>query len=229
MNKKLKKAFREINHEKYDELMRGEKEHRFSREFMDKCTRISTETANTAPKKSLTAKLPVFLRPKKRHLVFIAVVLAMFVSVSGFCRVAYIGDYVFYIYPTESDAYYRYPDGKPEVIDELYYIPEEAGVTKLEVYDEWFPGTESYGIIYEYNGEQLFFEQFVIPGMHSVNTEFYMPEVINVGEYNGYYLKMKFDCAIVFWTADDYCFQLLGKDDKEALIEIAKYVKPVQK
>lgn len=56
-----------------------------------------------------------------------------------------------------------------------------------------------------------------------------MPEVINVGEYNGYYLKMKFDCAIIFWTADDYCFQLLGKDDKETLIKIAEYVKLAQK
>lgn len=226
-NNNLKEAFRELNHEKYDELMGYKKKHEFSNEFKNKCTQISTEPA-AAPKKGTPSKLPIFLRKGKRGLVFITAVLAMFISVSGFCRVVYIGDFVFYIYPQHSDAYHVECEGKPETIEEIYYIPEEAGVTNAEVYDEWFPETETYGIIYEYEGEELIFDQFIIPGKHSINTEYYMPELTKIDDNNGYYLKMKHGCAIIFWANDDYCFQLLGKDDKETLVKIAEYVKPVE-
>ncbi len=227
-NNNLTEAFRKLNHEKYDELMTGEVKHTFSREFMEKCTQVQAKPSDIKPKRSLSAKLPIFFRPGKRCLVFIAVILAMFVSVSGFCRVIYLDDYVIYIYRQQSEAYNISGKDRSESIEELYYISEEAGVTDGEVYDEWFPGAETYGIKYNYEGGELFFDQFIISGKHSVNTEFYMPEPINVDGHDGYYLKMKFDCAIIFWTTDEYCFRLYGKDDKEALIKIAGYVKAEQ-
>lgn len=202
--------------ERYEQYCSSDRKHRFSWAYRIKRRRIirSFEKSHSLSRKSL----PVRKLRYAMILVLIAVTaLAMF---TGYSLWRSIGQYNFNVY---SDHSLLYIDNNAEVktsIEEIYVLPDELGYTMTE----YHANDRNVVIYYQKDGILLKLCQSTNFARRYVNTEYGMPEEINVKNNIGYYIRTKSE-AMVSWIEDGYLFTMYGDFDKNTFVELAESTK----
>lgn len=149
----------------------------------------------------------------------IAVVLAILLLV-GFSLWLTISRFSFNIHQDHSEVYISRSESDKTSIEEIYELPDMLGYQVTYYSFSEFNVTTAYC----YGDEVIRLGQHLIGDKYYVNTEYGLPEEVEINGNKGYIVKTK-DDFLMEWTADGYLFSIDGNIDKAKAIELAKSTK----
>ena len=186
------------------------KKHHFSAAY--KIRRHQTIRALSKAQK-ISGKFPV----RRIRYALLAVILAAFL-LTGFSIWYSVGRFTFNVHSDHSVTYLsRTPDDKTK-IESKYGLPYKTGFSLTERQSDDVDVIS----IYQSGEKKVTLWQTIIGDVHNFNTEYGIPEEVNINGCNGVFISENNEECAVVWTMDGYLFTLNGNIDKMSLLNLAK-------
>lgn len=215
---KLAQAFEETSCERAEQLMKIEKEHRFSLAY-----RLwEHKTLSDLRKNKINNQ---WTRRKARYAVTaIAVALSLLIGGTVYAAIATSGRYGFKDKVDHSEVFIKNHPSDKTVIEEYYGLPEEDGWELID-YDI---SSRHFTMLNFRRGDAIIcFTQSIIHDgiMSNISTDRAAIESLSLYEEDdGFFMQFEED-ALLFWIYDGYLFSVAGNLDKNSAIKLAHSTK----